>query len=165
MGKWVVITEEQLQELNEERKNTQNKRYDLRLHAVALRGEGMKCREIADKLDVTPQTVSVWCLAYSKEGLDGIKNGVFGQNHRNMSFQEEEELLATFKKQADKGTMVDTRDIRKAYETAVGHQIGNGQIYRVLKRHGWRKVMPRSRHPKKADEEAINSSKKLTKQS
>lgn len=41
----------------------------------------------------------------------------------------------------------------------VGHSIGNGQIYRALKRHNWRKVMPRSRHPKKASEEAINASK------
>ncbi|MDE7249890.1 MAG: winged helix-turn-helix domain-containing protein, partial [Lachnospiraceae bacterium] len=33
-------------------------------------------------------------------------------------------------------------------------------IYCVLKRHGWRKVMPRSRHPKKASEEVIETSKK-----
>ncbi len=31
----------------------------------------------------------------------------------------------------------------------------------VLKRKGWRKVMPRSKHPKKASPEAIEASKKL----
>ena len=39
---------------------------------------------------------------------------------------------------------------------------GRGYIYMLLKRHGWRKVMPRAKHPKKADEEVIQASKKLT---
>ena len=42
----------------------------------------------------------------------------------------------------------------------IGHSIGTSQIYYVLHRHGWRKVMPRSRHPKKASEEVIETSKK-----
>ena len=36
-----------------------------------------------------------------------------------------------------------------------------GHIYAVLHRNGWRKTMPRSRHPKKASDEAIEASKKL----
>ena len=47
------------------------------------------------------------------------------------------------------------------YEEKVGHPIGNSQIYRVLHRHNWRKVMPRSKHPNKASEEVIEASKKL----
>ena len=39
---------------------------------------------------------------------------------------------------------------------------GRGYIYMLLKRKGYRKVMPRSKHPKKAKEEAIEASKKLT---
>lgn len=35
----------------------------------------------------------------------------------------------------------------KQYEDAVGHKIGSGQIYEVLARHEWRKVMLRIRHP------------------
>lgn len=31
----------------------------------------------------------------------------------------------------------------------------------MLERHGWRKVMPRSKHPQKASEEAIEASKKI----
>ena len=52
-------------------------------------------------------------------------------------------------------------EIKARYEEAVGNSIGGSQIYYVLKRHGWRKVMPRSRHPKKASEEVIATSKKL----
>ena len=51
------------------------------------------------------------------------------------------------------------KEIEAAYEKQVGHRISNSQIYRVLYRHGWRKIMPRSRHPKKASEEVIETSK------
>ena len=61
--------------------------------------------------------------------------------------------------------MVEVSEIKASYERAVGHTIGGSQIYYVLHRNGWRKVMPRSQHPKKADEEVIETSKKLTTES
>ena len=79
-----------------------------------------------------------------------------------MSYADEEALLAPFKAQAEAGNLVEISEIEEAYRKAVGHSIGTSQIYYVLHRHGWRKVMPRSRHPKKADEEVIATSKKLT---
>jgi len=60
---------------------------------------------------------------------------------------------------------VDTSEMDATYQEAAGHKVNSGQIYRVLNRHGWRKVMPRSRHPKKASEEVIATSKELTKKS
>lgn len=53
--------------------------------------------------------------------------------------------------------LINTNEIEKAYIERVGHSIGGSQIYYVLKRHGFRKIMPRSRHPKKADKEAIDT--------
>lgn len=79
-----------------------------------------------------------------------------------MSFEEESELLSGFFEQAQKGQIVEVSKIKKAYVEKAGHDIGNGQIYYVLKRNSWRKVMPRSKHPKKASDEAIETSKKLT---
>jgi len=79
-----------------------------------------------------------------------------------MSYEQEAELLARYEEQAVSGQIIETSEIKKAYEQKVGHRIGGQQIYRVLARHGWRKVMPRSKHPKKVDDEAIEASKKLT---
>lgn len=45
--------------------------------------------------------------------------------------------------------------------TLVFSYTGRVYVYNVLKRHGWRKKMPRSRHPKAADQEACEASKKL----
>ena len=79
-----------------------------------------------------------------------------------MSFEEEANLLEPFHERASQGQLVEVSEIKAVYEEAVGHTIGGSQIYYVLRRHGWRKVMPRSRHPKKASDEAIEASKKLT---
>ena len=84
-----------------------------------------------------------------------------GRIRENMSFEEEAALLEPFKAKAEKGQIVEASEIKEAYDKAVGHKSGSGQIYRVLHRHGWRKVMPRSKHPKKASDEAIEASKKL----
>ena len=77
--------------------------------------------------------------------------------------EEEAALLEPFQAEAEKGQIVEVSKIKAQYEEAVGHRIGGSQIYYVLERHGWRKVMPRSRHPKKASDEVIETSKKLKK--
>lgn len=69
--------------------------------------------------------------------------------------------LKQFKAKAEKGQLVEISEIKEAYDKAIGHKSGSAQIYRVLHRHGWRKVMPRSKHPQKASNEAIEASKKL----
>lgn len=78
-----------------------------------------------------------------------------------MSYQEEEEFLSQFIDEADGGHLTDVREIKVAYEKAIGHKVGHGQIYYVLHRHGWSKKMPRRQHPKNASPEAMEASKKL----
>ena len=69
------------------------------------------------------------------------------------------DILAPFKARAEKGELVEISEIAKAYQSAVDHPVSRGQIYCVLHRHGWRKVMPRSKHPQKASEDEIAASK------
>lgn len=80
-----------------------------------------------------------------------------------MSVAEEAALLEPFKEAAKAGQIIETSEILRAYEKKLGCSLekDHGQIYRVLKRHGWRKIMPRSKHPNKASDEEIASSKKL----
>ena len=161
MPKRLEINEVQTQEIVRARKATSDKRVDKRLWAVQLRGEGMKNPKIAEKLDTSEKVVSRWVSAYSKGGIEALLGGKFGGNRRNMSYAEESEFLAEFEEKANKGQLVETSEIAQAYEKRVGHSIGSGQIYRVLHRHGWRKVMPRSKHPNKTSDEAIEASIKL----
>lgn len=156
------ISKTEAEELMEIRKKTKDKRVDKRLWAVQLRGEGMTNKEIAEKLDTSAKVISRWVSAYSNGGTEALMGGKFGGNRRNMSFEKETQILAEFEARAKKGQLIEISEIKQAYENLVGHSIGGGQIYRVLNRHGWRKVMPRSKHPKKASDEEVEASKKLT---
>lgn len=162
MPKTYKISSEDVKKIKEVRKTIKNKQVDKRLYAVQLRGEGKTNHEIAEKLDTSPKVVSRWVSAYINHGMESLYEKRKGGNHRNMSYEEEEEILSQFKKAAEKGQIVEVSHIKKAYEEKVGHRIGSGHIYYILARHGWRKVMPRSKHPKKASEEDIEASKKLT---
>jgi len=162
MPKTFEISTEAAKKIEAVRKTVKDKKADKRMHAVQLRGEGMKNPEIAAKLDTSAKVVSRWVSAYCKGGIQALQRGKYIGNRRNMSFEEEAVLLSGFKECAEKGQIVEVSEIKNAYEKKAGHTIGSSQIYRVLARHGWRKVMPRGKHPNKAGDEAIEASKKLT---
>jgi len=155
--------EDEIEAIGAARKKNKDKRVEARLKALELRARGGSAKEVAQATGFHPSYITTLVAKYRKEGLEYLMENHIGGNHRNMSYEEEEELLAPFEEKAQAGKVVDTSDLEAVYQEAVGHKISSGQIYRVLKRHGWRKVMPRSRHPKKASEEVIATSKKLTK--
>ena len=104
--------------------------------------------------------MSKWISIFANQGIKGLMNKPKGGNHKNMTFEEEEKFLKQFEERAEKGELLSTNEIKEAYIKLVGHSIGHEQIYRVLRRHGYRKIKPRSRHPKKAGDEEIEQSKK-----
>lgn len=97
---------------------------------------------------------------YLKEGIQAITGVRHHHEHRYMSKEEENNFLAQFQSRSEAGQIIQTREIHQAYEKAVGHPVTRNMIYYLLHRHKWRKVMPRSRHEKKASEEAIEAYKK-----
>lgn len=133
-----------------------------RLIALELQAAGKKAKEISAITGFHPGYISQLKAKYRDGGIEAITGNHYGGNRRNMSFEEEANLLEPFRQRASQGQLVEVSKIKAVYEEAVGHTIGGSQIYYVLRRHGWRKVMPRSRHPKKASDEAIEASKKLT---
>lgn len=162
LSKKYKITAEQKQEIEKARKKNKDKRVEAKLKVLSLRAEGLKSKAISEATGYNPAYISTLVSKYIHDGLEAIVGNHYPGNRRNMSYQEEEAMLEPFMAQAEKGQMLDTAELEKRYEEAVGHRIGSGQIYRVLQRHDWRKVMPRSKHPKKASEEVIETSKKLT---
>jgi len=161
MAKRYKISEDQKTELKTARKANKNKNVENRLKALELRSEGKKYAEIAVMTGFHPSYVSQLVSIYCNQGLSAIVENHYGGNRRNMSLEEEKAFLETYKAQAAQGRIVEVGAIKKAYEEKVGHSIGGSQIYYVLRRHDWRKIMPRSQHPNKASEEAIEASKKL----
>lgn len=86
---------------------------------------------------------------YLREGVAVLQGPVRGGRHRqNLSLVQEQELLTQFFVAATQGGVLEMRAVRAAYETLVGHPVPKSTVYRLLARHGWRKLAPRPRHPK-----------------
>jgi transposase len=73
--------------------------------------------------------------------------------------EEEQHFLAPVFARAQTGEIAPAAQIQRAFEVQVGHEVDDSTIYRLLARHGWRKLMPRPTHPK-ASKEAQEQFKK-----
>ena len=140
------------QEIREYRENNRDKRIEKRLEALEMRAEGKRNKEISEKTGFHTQYITVLVSRYKTKGIASIVENHYRGNRRNLSYAEEEQILEPFRKAAKEGKLIAISEIEKTYREAVGHSIGTAQIYYVLHRHGWRKIMPRSKHPKKASE-------------
>jgi transposase len=135
-----------------------------KMEAVALRGEGKKNEEIAEITHFHPDMVGRFAKEYLEGGLDALLyDGRKGGNNRNATEEEERAFMAPFEEAAKAGQMLCVEEIARAYDERFGKQHkSKSTVYYLLHKLGWRKIMPRSRHPKKASPEAIEASKKLT---
>ena len=101
------------------------------------------------------------CKRYKEQGLEELIRNKYTSHRRALTEEKEKEILGRFEKAAEAGQEVTAKEIKAAFDEVRGKNTGSGYIYMLLKRHGWRKVMPRSKHPKAANEEACEASKKL----
>jgi transposase len=65
-----------------------------------------------------------------------------------MSVEEELEFLQPWAESATDGGMLIVAPLRAALAQRLGHPVTHSVVYRLLARHGWRKVAPDTRHPK-----------------
>lgn len=126
-----------------------------RIQCVLIRATlGSSAAQIARLLGWSTATVHVLHSRWANEG-DAIFDlrGRGGRRHQYLSPEQEQELLAPFVERAQAGGMLTVGEIQQAYQEQSGKSVAPSTIYRLLDRHGWRKVVPRPRHPK-ADEAA-----------
>lgn len=152
------FSDEEIKAIEQARRENKDKRAEARLKALELRVKSARSKDVAEATGFCSAYVSQLVAKYRRNGLEAISGNHYDGNHRNMSV-EEAAIPVPFKARAEKGELVEISEIAKAYQSAVDHPVSNGQIYFVLHRHGWRKIMPISRHPKKASEEEIAASK------
>lgn len=155
------ISDEEYREIVAAEKVTQDKQISRKLRALILRHDGLSNEEAGKRLGLCSVRVSQLVGEYKKNGLEAFIQKKYGGNHRNMSVEEEEAILQQFRERAEAGQVVIAQEIKQVFDERLGRDTGRGYIYMLLARHGWRKVMPRSQHPKKADDETIEATKKL----
>lgn len=121
-----------------------------RIQCVLIRATlGSSAAQIAQLLGWSTATVHVLHSRWAKEG-DAIFDvqGRGGRHHQYLSLDQEQALLAPFVERAQAGGMLTVAEIQQAYEQQTGRQVAPSTVYRLLDRHGWRKLAPRPRHPK-----------------
>jgi transposase len=132
-----------------------------RIQCVLIRATlGSTAAEIAQLLGWATATVHVIHSRWAKEGeaLFDLR-GRGGRRHQHLNVTQEARLLAPFAAQAQSGGLLHVSEIKQALEQQVGSAVAASTVYRMLDRHGWRKVVPRPRHPK-ADMQAQDAFKK-----
>lgn len=71
-----------------------------------------------------------------------------GRRRQLMTHDQEVEFLLPWAEKSAKAGMVIVPALHQALEERLGRDIHHSQVYRMLARHGWRKLSPDSVHPK-----------------
>ena len=141
---------ETIHALAERLKRAEGKPEFQRIQCILLRVTlGASAKDIAQAVGWTTGTVRVMHSRYAREG-DGIFEVVRrgGRHRQNMTVEEEARFLAPFFERAKAGGILVASAIKRAYEEALGREVAESTVYRMLARNGWRKIAPRPRHPK-----------------
>jgi len=120
-----------------------------RVQCVWLRaGLGLNANQVAQALGWQPTSVRRLQAQYGRLG-EALwqRPGRGGRRHQNLTREEEARLLQGFLQRAEQGRLLEVSRVKQAYEQAVGHVVPKSTVYRMLARHGWRKLAPRPRHP------------------
>lgn len=106
-------------------------------------------KDIARHVGLAEQTVHNLISAYNRIGPEIVEGpGKGGRRRSLLSFEEEAEFLERFKQASLTGQVATAKEIKQALEEKLGRTVHKTTVYRMLNRHGWRKVVPRPVHVK-----------------
>jgi transposase len=124
--------------------------------------EPRKAEEIARHCGVSKATVHDVISSYNRLGVASVETaGKGGRRRQYLTLEEEKAFLTPFFEQAQAGEIATVAQIWQAFEKQIGHHVDDSTIYRLLNRHGWRKLMPRPRHPQADPQEQEQFKKNL----
>ena len=127
-----------------------------RVQCVYLRENyGYSSKQIAEMTTYHPATVRRIQSEYRKDGMAALSpKPKGGRYHQNLSLEDERIFVAGLVTKAESGQFLEISEIHRAYEEKVGAPVGKSTVYALLRRHEWRKVVPRPQHPKHDAQEA-----------
>jgi len=120
--------------------------YRKALSVVLTAALSIDAEQIAELLGTSRRTVFRDRVSIHSQG-DTPKNLWGGRRHCVMSIEEEREFLAQWIDKAIIGGVLTVPPIHAALVKRLGRDIPMSTTYRLLARHGWRKVQPDTKHP------------------
>ena len=144
-----------IEEVKEAMTVTESRREFQKLQSVYLADNypQLSAEEIGNIVNLSAYRVKMIHSNYRKHGMDSIKDKRCGRYRENMTLAEEIEFLAPFIEKGKSGALAVAGEIKRAYETKIGKKVAESTIYRLLDRHGFRKIAPYKRHKKANVEE------------
>lgn len=129
---------------------------ELRAAQTILLSDGMdmpleQIGEVIGRSRATAARLRAGFRAEQAAGKSARERNWGGRRRFNLDLKQEEELLSGFMDEARAGGVLEAGRIQAAYEEKVGRKVAKTTVYRMLARHGWRKVAPRKKHPKTDD--------------
>jgi transposase len=115
--------------------------------SVILGAVGLDADQTADVLGTSRRTIFRDRGSIRNQD-DASKKQWGGRRHCSMSILEEQEFLREWEAKATMGGVLTVPPIHAALVDRLGHDFPMSTTYRLLARHGWRKVQPDTKHPK-----------------
>ena len=114
----------------------------------------LRADEVADIVGIAKGTIHQWVYTYNHKGSCALDlTGRGGRRSAFLDCEGEKVLLDALGEMAEKGAIIIAQTIREYAEKRLGHKVSKDYAYDLLHRHGWRKVVPRPKHPKRNKEE------------
>jgi len=164
MSRQANIGKEEIERAKQMRdQSTSITQYRKSLSVILIGKLGLTADLVSEILGVSRRTI--FRSRDEIRNLDVTDNKLWGgRRHCSMTVEEEEEFLKKWENLATGGGILTVPSIHAALVERLGHDVPMSTTYRLLARHGWRKIQPDTKHPKSdpalQDEFKKNSPKK-----
>jgi transposase len=109
----------------------------------------LSAQKIAVNVGLNRGTVEQIIARYFKGGAKTlVGGGSGGRRHAYLSTEDEKLFIKRFIPKASEGGIIVVNEIVREFEELVERKVSESTVYRLLARHGWRKIAPRPKHPK-----------------
>jgi transposase len=136
-----------------------------RVMCVRLLALGWEAQDVAEAVGLSRGSVYRRKAEYLSEGERTLSiDGWGGRRGGVLSSEQEAQFVAHFEDAARAGQLVTAAEMLAELERRCGESPNPSTLYRILARHGWRKVIGRPRHPQ-ADSERQEAFKETSQHS
>jgi transposase len=105
---------------------------------------------LSDLSGLSTSAVYLLVEQYNHHGPDSVAyKPKGGRHHACLSEQQEQSLLDSLGEKAARGEILTVGDIREEVEQELGYSVSDDYLWGLLKRHQWKKKVPRTKHLKK----------------
>ena len=128
--------------------NALSAREHARVMCIRLLALGWEAQDVAEAVGLSRSSVYRRKAEFLSEGADVLSTDGWGGRRKGiLSEAEEAEFVAHFEDAARGGRLVTAAVMLGELARRCGKPASASTLYRILARHGWRKVVPRPRHP------------------